>query len=93
MESHDRGSLRGGMHGHKRLPTATPEQKHGRSRDAASSETRRSPLPLRMLCTECLHLGEPDTVLEGSDRVELLAWCCFALPGLVYCWWRHLCRF
>lgn len=47
----------------------------------------------RMLCTECLHVGEPDTVLEGSDRVEIVAWCCFALPGLLYCWWRHLQRY
>ncbi len=46
----------------------------------------------RMLCTECMHLGEPDTLLEGSDRVELAAWCCLGLPGLLYCGWRHLQR-
>ena len=45
-----------------------------------------------MLCTECLHLGEPNTVLDGSDRVELAAWCCLALPGMLYCGWRHLRR-
>jgi hypothetical protein len=50
-------------------------------------------MALRMLCIDCLHVGEPDTVLDGSDRVELIAWCCGVLPGLVYCWWRHLCRF
>jgi hypothetical protein len=22
----------------------------------------------------------------------MLAWCCFALPGLLYCWWRHALR-
>lgn len=50
-------------------------------------------MALRMLCTECLHVAEPDTVLHGSDRAELIGWCCFAVPGLVYCWWRHLCRY
>ncbi|MGH0032353.1 MAG: hypothetical protein ACQGVC_21380 [Myxococcota bacterium] len=49
-------------------------------------------MALRMLCTDCLHVGTPDTLLEGSDRVELLAWACLAVPGLVYCWWRHLRR-
>jgi hypothetical protein len=46
----------------------------------------------RMLCTDCLHVGTPDTLLPGSDRIELVAWACFALPGLLYCWWRHLGR-
>jgi hypothetical protein len=22
----------------------------------------------------------------------LLGWCCFGIPGLLYCWWRHLNR-
>jgi hypothetical protein len=34
----------------------------------------------------------PDTVLEGSDLVELLAWACLGIPGLLYCWWRHSTR-
>ena len=45
-----------------------------------------------MLCTDCLHVAVPDTVLEGSDLLELLGWCCGVVPGLVYCWWRHLNR-
>lgn len=45
-----------------------------------------------MLCTECLHVAVPDTLLEGSDLLELLGWCCFVVPGLLYCWWRHLNR-
>jgi hypothetical protein len=52
----------------------------------------------RMMCTDCLRTAEADTLLEGSDTLELVAWCCFALPGLFYCWWRHalrikVCRF
>jgi hypothetical protein len=45
-----------------------------------------------MLCVQCYEFAEPDTVLEGSDRIELVAWCCFLVPGLVYCAWRHLSR-
>lgn len=79
--------------GHKSLFAATQQlRRERRNRGAARCQTRRPRVALRMLCTECLHVGEPDTVLEGSDRVELLAWCCFALPGLLYCWWRHLRR-
>lgn len=46
----------------------------------------------RMLCTDCLRTDVPDTAVEGSDRLEILAWCCFALPGLLYCAWRHAAR-
>jgi hypothetical protein len=45
-----------------------------------------------MMCTDCFRTAEADTLLEGSDLVEMLAWCCFALPGLLYCWWRHALR-
>ncbi len=45
-----------------------------------------------MLCLRCAHLAEPDTVLEGSDRIELVAWSAGVLPGALYCAWRHLCR-
>ena len=46
----------------------------------------------RMLCLHCRHLAEPDTVLDGSDRLELLGWAAGVLPGWLYCAWRHLCR-
>jgi len=45
-----------------------------------------------MMCTDCFRTAEANTLLEGSDLVEMLAWCCFALPGLLYCWWRHALR-
>lgn len=45
-----------------------------------------------MLCTDCLRVSVPGTLLPGSDVVEAIAWCFFALPGWVYCWWRHLNR-
>jgi hypothetical protein len=46
----------------------------------------------RMMCLDCFHLAQPDTVLRGSDVLELLGWCCFGIPGLLYCWWRHVNR-
>jgi hypothetical protein len=46
----------------------------------------------RMMCTDCFRTAHADTVLEGSDLVEMLGWCCFAVPGLLYCWWRHALR-
>jgi len=46
----------------------------------------------RMLCTDCFQTAEADTVLEGSDHLEMLGWCCLVLPGLLYCWWRHALR-
>jgi hypothetical protein len=45
-----------------------------------------------MVCMDCFHVAVPDTVLEGSDLAELLAWACLGIPGLLYCWWRHLAR-
>ena len=42
---------------------------------------------------DCLHLGVPDVRIEGSDLAELLAWSCFALPGLLYAAWRHADRY
>ncbi len=46
----------------------------------------------RMMCTECFRTAEAGTVLEGSDIVEMIAWGCFGVPGLLYCWWRHALR-
>ena len=47
---------------------------------------------MRMLCTGCWRTARPDTRLPGSDRAELLAWCCLLLPGLVYSSWRQAGR-
>jgi hypothetical protein len=45
-----------------------------------------------MMCTECFRTAEAVTVLEGSDIVEMIAWGCGGVPGLLYCWWRHALR-
>jgi len=43
----------------------------------------------RMLCTACAQTDEPDTLVAGSDLVEMLGWLCLAVPGWLYCLWRH----
>ena len=47
---------------------------------------------------ECLRTARPDTILDGSDVVEAVGWACLAVPGWLYCAWRHalrrkVCRF
>ncbi len=49
-------------------------------------------MAVRMLCTRCWRTTRPDTRIDGSDRLERLAWCVGGLPGLAYCWWRHTTR-
>ena len=46
----------------------------------------------RMMCVDCGHVGVPDTLLPGSDFLELVLWSCLALPGLLYCGARHWLR-
>jgi len=46
----------------------------------------------RMLCTDCFETSRPQTLLVGSDRLEMAGWLCFALPGWLYCAWRHALR-
>jgi hypothetical protein len=42
-----------------------------------------------MLCARCQETEVPDVRVPGSDRAELVAWCCLLLPGLLYAAWRH----
>lgn len=46
----------------------------------------------RMMCTLCFETAEPETVLEGSDLAEIFSWLFFAVPGWLYCLWRHMLR-
>ena len=47
---------------------------------------------MRMLCTACWQTARPDIRLSGSDRLELVGWFSFFLPGLLYCAWRYVNR-
>ncbi len=46
----------------------------------------------RMLCTACGRTDSPDTLVAGSDLLELVLWGLLLVPGLLYCGWRHLHR-
>lgn len=44
------------------------------------------------LCPSCGAQARPITHTPGSILIELLLWCCFLLPGLVYSLWRLSAR-
>lgn len=44
------------------------------------------------VCTVCGHIGWPKTKTKGSILVELLLWCAFIVPGLIYSIWRLTSR-
>lgn len=44
------------------------------------------------VCMQCGFVGYPKTVTPGHILLELLAWCLFIIPGLLYSLWRHAAR-
>jgi hypothetical protein len=40
------------------------------------------------ICKDCGTVGSTVTVTPGSIMIELLTWCCFLIPGLIYSFWR-----
>ena len=46
----------------------------------------------RMQCAACGALDFADTWIEGSDRLEGMAWLLGGWPGWLYCAWRHALR-
>ena len=45
-----------------------------------------------MHCADCRATGPADTLLEGSDWIEMASWLLGGLPGWLYCAWRHQLR-
>lgn len=43
----------------------------------------------KMVCKDCGAVGETATEVRGSRFIELLAWLCFLIPGLIYSIWRR----
>ena len=41
-----------------------------------------------MFCTACGHEGHTATHTKGHFAIELVLWCCFVVPGLIYSIWR-----
>lgn len=40
-------------------------------------------------CKSCHYVGGTKRFMPGSILVELVAWCFFFVPGVIYSIWRH----
>ena len=40
------------------------------------------------ICSQCGQIGRQKRVAPGSILIELILWCCFFVPGLIYSIWR-----
>lgn len=43
----------------------------------------------KLICASCGSQGKPIRVCNGSLLLEIFAWLCFLLPGLLYSLWRQ----
>jgi hypothetical protein len=41
-----------------------------------------------MICPNCGHKGNPGSSTKGSFLIEVVLWCCFIVPGIIYSLWR-----
>lgn len=60
-----------------------------RAHRAANPEPARIDLSGHLYCKTCGTVAKPSTETPGSILIELVLWCCFIVPGLVYSLWRH----
>jgi len=42
-----------------------------------------------MVCKDCHFCGYPQIALKGKLVFEILLWCCYLVPGLLYTIWRR----
>jgi hypothetical protein len=47
---------------------------------------------LEVVCSKCGTLGKPSSHTKGSIGIEIILWCLFILPGLIYSLWRVTTR-
>lgn len=40
-------------------------------------------------CTDCGFVGKTKRHMPGSILIELMLWCIFVIPGMIYSIWRH----
>ncbi len=40
-------------------------------------------------CSTCGHKGAPKYLTRGNIWTELVLWCCFLVPGMIYSLWRR----
>lgn len=46
----------------------------------------------KLICTNCGKQGKPKVITKGHILIEIILWCCFLVPGLIYSIWRHASR-
>jgi RNA polymerase subunit RPABC4/transcription elongation factor Spt4 len=46
-----------------------------------------------MSCNECGYVGDIRKIHRGNFLIEIILWCCFIVPGLIYTIWRSSNRF
>lgn len=44
------------------------------------------------ICEDCAVVGWPKTITRGSTLIELILWCFFLVPGVIYSMWRLTSR-
>lgn len=47
----------------------------------------------QMVCERCATVAVPKTITKGAFLIELVLWCAFLVPGLVYSLWRLTTRY
>lgn len=43
---------------------------------------------MQYICTACGYMGKAKNITKGNILVELILWCIFLIPGLIYSIWR-----
>lgn len=44
------------------------------------------------ICGNCGEVGDSRTHTKGNILIEIILWCMFLVPGLIYSIWRHISR-
>lgn len=47
----------------------------------------------QLICTNCGHTGKAKRVTKGSILIEIVLWCFFIVPGVIYSLWRLTTRY
>jgi hypothetical protein len=53
-----------------------------------TGERARINLSRVMICTRCGSIDGTKSHTKGTMAIELVLWCCFIVPGLIYSFWR-----
>lgn len=47
----------------------------------------------KTFCTHCHYTGRPKTITKWSILIEIILWCCFLIPWLIYSLYRWKSRY